>query len=163
MPSGSRTSTAARRGKTAGVAAFALLIGVPTVHWAAQIVSQAWSPPGPTATQDCREGLASLLGAVRRARAGAANEPAGERASVARFRRALEPEWGRQAALGDACRGDPMARQLLREIELLRYAEERTVRQDATDVARRRRRVRRLAAEFQLEAPVDLELPGSRD
>jgi len=163
MNSAPRPSAAARRGKTVGAVAFTLLIGVPTVHWAVQIVSQAWSPPRPIATQDCREGLASLLEAVRRARSGAADEPAGERASVARFRDALEPEWGQHAALREVCRRDPGARQLWLEIERLRYAEERTVRQDASDVARRRRRVRRLAREFQLDAPVDLEMPGARD
>jgi len=164
MPEASRTSAAARRGKTAGAALFTLLLGVPTVIWASQIVSQAWSSPAPSAAPgDCRAGLAALLQAVRQARTGAADEAAGERASLARFRQALEPTWSQRAALGAACRDDPPARQLLHEVELLRYAEERTVRQDSTDVARRRRRVRRLAAALQLDARVDLAMPGAGD
>ncbi len=164
MAGTSRPGVAERRGKTAGVALFTLLLCGPTVIWASQIVSQAWSSPVPsTPPGDCRAGIEALLRAVRQARTEAADEAAGERASLARFREALAPAWSQQAALKQACRDDPAARQLLQEIVLLRYAEERTVRQDATDVARRRRRVRKLAARLRLDPPADLAMPGAAD
>ena len=54
-----------------------------------------------------------------------------------RFRAALDPEWSLRPALSRACRDDEQGRRLLREIDQWRYAEERSVRSDAADVARR--------------------------
>ncbi|MBN2191221.1 MAG: hypothetical protein JW751_00245 [Polyangiaceae bacterium] len=163
-PTPPHLSAAQRRGRTIGAAAFALLIGIPTVHWSRQIILQAWKgPPAPSSARTCRNGLASLLSAVDRARMVAAAESGGERASLARFRHELEPEWLERTSLEATCRADPQGRHLLHELDLLRYAEERTVRQDAIDVARRRRRVHRLANHLGLTVPVALEKPAGRD
>jgi hypothetical protein len=160
----SRLTDAQRRGRTAGTVVFAVLIVVPTLHWSRQILVQAWDPPQRGAvTEGCRPGIASLIEAVTRARTSAAAEAGGEIASVTRFRRELAPEWDARPALDSACADDPRARALLHEVDLLRYAEERTARLDAFDVARRRRRVRRLAHDIGLEPPVSLEMPAGRD
>jgi hypothetical protein len=48
--------------------------------------------------------------------------------------------------VGTACRADPEAARFLRELDMLRYAEEHAVRYEAVDVARRRRKMLDLEA-----------------
>jgi len=145
----SRHERARRRGGTVAVAAGAAILGSVSLLWASQIIAQAWASSG-TAPGDCREGIRSLISAVYQARRAAAAETGGERAAVKRFRAQLQQQWDGRAALDQACQGDAPARVLLREVDLLRYAEERSVRGDAVDVARRRRRVQALGAELGL-------------
>lgn len=160
----SARSVARRRGHTAGVVAFALFIGLPTIEWGRQIITQAWAaPPIGEAPESCQDGLGALLDAVQHARQLAAADTRGERASLSAYRAALRPVWQARGAVGAICRGDPRAQRLLTELDLLRYAEERSVRQEAVDVARRRRRVQAMAAELGLLDPLALAKPSRRD
>jgi hypothetical protein len=106
-----------------------------------EIIEQAWTPTPLPATTDCRSGITGLIGAVRRARAAAMETSGGERDAVARFRHALEPEWGSRSALGDVCRTNPDAAGALETVDQLRYAEEHALRYEALDVAKRRKDV----------------------
>jgi hypothetical protein len=146
MPESSpRKERARRRGGAVAVGIYSAIIGGLTLLWSLQIMTQAWSQSG-TTTMECREGVQSLLAAVRRARQSAGSQTGGEHAAVERFRAELQPEWKQRSAVGNRCKEDEDGRRLLREVDLLRYAEERSVRSDAVDVARRRRRVQALEA-----------------
>jgi hypothetical protein len=131
-----------RRGRRAGLTVHALLLGGFTVVCAAQIIYQVWGPhQGPPAPVDCRAGVERLVSAVQRARLAGEAETGGERAAVTRFRRALRPEWDWRSSLERRCQRDRLAVRLLAETERLRYAEERAVRCESVDLARRRRRL----------------------
>jgi hypothetical protein len=144
----SRQKSARRRGRTAGAATLFVLVTTFTGVCAVQIIEQAWRPPPSEATLDCRPGIASLITAVRRARAVAANATGGERESMQRFREALLPEWSVRGGLGTRCQGDPEATAALGEVDRLRYAEEHALRYEALDVAGRRRAVAAIAAKL---------------
>jgi hypothetical protein len=128
------------------------VIGLASVAFATicttQIVLTVWFPERPEWNVTCRGGVDKLLSAVERARAQAAIEPTGERAALADFRQALEPEWSRIATVRDRCQGDPVALKGLRTVELLRYAEERAVRYEALDLSRLRQTVPTLRKEL---------------
>lgn len=98
-----------------------------------------WGEPGPGA---CRMGVRALLAGVDRARGQAAARGEGEREALAAFRRALEPEWSHAADIAASCRRgrDVAALTAFRQVELLRYAEERAVRYEALDLSLLRRR-----------------------
>jgi len=147
-----RRERARRRGGAIAVGIYASVLGGLTLMWSVQIIQQVWSQSG-TTDVDCRAGVQSLLDAVRMARRSAGAETGGERAAVERFRAELQPEWAERQAIGKRCQGDEPGRRLLREVDLLRYAEERSVRSDAVDVARRRRRVQSLEAEIMAHGP----------
>ena len=137
-----RVELACRRGRRAGTALYAVVVGGFTVVCAAQIIFQVWGPrDGPPAPVDCRTGVKRLVLAVRRARQAGEAETGGERAAVTRFREALRPEWDWRPALGRACQGDRKALRALGATDRLRYAEEHAVRYESVDLARRRRRV----------------------
>lgn len=149
---GSRTERFRRRGANVAVVLYGVGLGGVTLWWTVQIMSQAWAP-ATGAAPDCRPGAQALLAAVRRAAEAASAETGGQRAALGRFREALLPEWSQRGAVTNACRQDPQGQRFLREVELLRYAEERSVRHAATDVARRRRGVVRLEAELSIATP----------
>ncbi len=128
-----------------------MVVSALTALWAGQIVQQVLVHPPPEAPTECRPGVRALIDAVRRARHAAAEETGGEKQSLARFRAALAPAWRVRPDLSAACAGDPAASQALREVDLLRYAEEHAVRYEAAELALRRRRV--LAIEASLFAP----------
>ena len=142
---------AARLGRRLGIALFAALVSVPTAVWSLQIMQAVWSPTRGPEPESCNHGQLALLHAVDRARvAAAAFAESSERASLARFRNALEPEWNSRPNLDDLCPA-PAERQSLREIDSLRYAEEHAVRYEATALARDRKRARDLLRK--LESP----------
>lgn len=132
---------AKRRGRTVGTALLGVIIATFTAVCSAQIIRQAWTPPGSAASGPCRESVLSLIHAIRRAREAAATSTAGERAALSVFRRSLDPEWSSRADIGRKCEGDPEARRALPEVDRLRYAEEHALRYEALDVASRRLRV----------------------
>lgn len=135
-----RVEALCRRGRRAGLIAYAVVVGGFTVVCAAQIIYQVWGPrAGPRAPVDCRIGVERLVTAVRRARKAGEAETGGERAAVTRFRAALRPEWDGRAALGRACQGDRVALRALGDTDRLRYAEEHAVRYESVELARRRR------------------------
>jgi hypothetical protein len=142
---------AARLGRRLGIALFAVLVSVPTAAWTLQIMKAVWSPSRGPEPANCKQGQLALIHAVERARgAAAAFAASSERASLARFRDALDPEWKSRPNLDDLCRA-PEERHNLRAIDTLRYAEEHAVRYEATALARDRKRARDLLRE--LESP----------
>jgi hypothetical protein len=135
--------TARRRGRRLGIGVFMAIVGVITAIWSVQIILQVWNPP-PAPAADCREGVASLLRALERARASAASSNQ-ERDRVQRFRAALKPEWAAELTLADRCRSDAELSHALDAIRALRYEEEQAVRNPAAELAAKRGRVEALA------------------
>jgi hypothetical protein len=126
-----------------GVSLLALVVTTFTAVCAGQIISQALAKPEVHTTWECHPGMEALIAAVRRARV-AASRVNGERAALASFRAALEPEWSVRPALNERCARDPEAIRGLGEIDRLRYAEEHALRYEAIDIASRRTRVEAL-------------------
>ncbi len=117
-----------------------------TCTW--QIIAAVWFPPQPATDLSCRRGLLSLIDSVERARRLAAQESSGERAALANFRDAVEPEWRYLPTIRAKCTEDREALDALRTVELLRYAEERAVRYEALDLSRLRQQVPLLRREL---------------
>ncbi|HLV68971.1 MAG TPA: hypothetical protein VKY73_24305 [Polyangiaceae bacterium] len=138
----------ARLGRRLGIVAFAVLVASVTATWSLQILDQVFWTEGPPSDVSCRDGLLELERAITRARTAAAFEARGERAALARFRGALEPEWERRDAVARACREDALGRAALSEIDALRYAEEHAVRYEAGAVAAQRRRAEAILREL---------------
>jgi hypothetical protein len=136
-----RQEVARRRGRTAGIVLFAVIVTAFTAICSVEIIVQAWAAPPGTGQVECRTGLSDLIRALRRARGAAAEVTGGEREAVAKFRASLEPEWAARPGLTDRCAGDRAATHALGDIDRLRYAEEHALRYEALDVASRRRRV----------------------
>jgi hypothetical protein len=130
-------------GRRAGVAIFTLIFSGATVIWTVQILTTVWgsAPPSPAG---CAGGTASLQQAVERARLAYAVEAGDEdeRAALARYRNALEPEWEQQKAVEAACRGDDVGQKHLKDVIALRYAEEHAVRYESLGLAPLRRRIK---------------------
>lgn len=127
-----------------------LAISMTTVaSW--QILFAVFAPPGALEPAACRAGVRQLLTSVDRARGQAAARIEGERASLRAFRRALEPEWSQAAAIEADCRRqrDRDALTAFRQVELLRYAEERAVRYEALDLSLLRKRAPALVGSLQ--------------
>jgi len=139
-------SPAARRrriGQRAGIIVFATIFAGATLWWTVQILSAVWGKAAPSPA-GCAAGTASLERAVERARlayaASAGDED--ERAALARYRGALEPEWGERKAIEAACARDPAGRKRLKDVVALRYAEEHAVRYESLGLAPLRRRLK---------------------
>ncbi|HEY3234132.1 MAG TPA: hypothetical protein VGJ84_05420 [Polyangiaceae bacterium] len=120
---------------------FALVVSGFTLVWSVQIAQQIWFVRAPPAAVGCSEGLAKLADALHRAKRAAGAETGGERASLARFRQALEPEWSWLPGLEQKCQKDEHALSVLHRLDRLRYAEEHAVRYEAVDTARQRRSI----------------------
>jgi hypothetical protein len=129
-------------GRRAGIAIFGTIFAGATLLWTFQILTAVWgsAPPSPAG---CAGGTASLERAVERARQAYALLPGDEdeRAALARYRNALEPEWEQQKAVVAACRGDAAGRKRLKDVIALRYAEEHAVRYESLGLAPLRRRL----------------------
>jgi hypothetical protein len=128
------------------MAAYYVVMAVFIVIAAGNVTWQIWSPRfrhhDPT---DCGAGLEALKQGVARARQAAGElSEASEDAALARFRQALLPEWERQDAIAAACQSHPDLAAALDVIERLRYAEERAVRREVSELAPLRRRVEQL-------------------
>ncbi len=130
-------------GRRAGIALFFALVSSATVIWTYEILSTVWgsAPPSPAG---CAAGTAQLERAVERARVayatGSGDED--ERAALARYRGALEPEWAERKAVEAACQQDSAGRKRLQDVVALRYAEEHAVRYESLGLAPLRRRVK---------------------
>jgi hypothetical protein len=118
------------------VAAF-ILLAAGNVTW------QVWAPAFRTyAPVDCRAGLRDLTLAIERARQAAGSfAESGEDAALAQFRSKLSPEWDRHDKVAASCQSNHDLAVALDVIERLRYAEERAVRREVTELAPLRRRV----------------------
>jgi hypothetical protein len=134
-------------GRRVGIAIFTTIFAGATLLWTIQILTTVWgsAPPSPAG---CAGGTASLQRAVERARLAYAVQAGDEdeRASLARYRNALEPEWEQRKAVEAACQGDEAGRKRLKDVIALRYAEEHTVRYESLDLAPLRRRLRGTSA-----------------
>ncbi|HMJ13842.1 MAG TPA: hypothetical protein VK524_20635 [Polyangiaceae bacterium] len=149
----SRVEATRRLGRRLGIALFALLLSSFTLVCSFQIVRDVWFPSEGPAVGSCRGGIRSLVSAVERARNAAAAENGDERAALSRFRAKLAPEWQSLPAVEHACEKDQQARDALRDVVELRFAEEHAVRYEAVALARLRRRVQ--ALDPGLRAPAD--------
>lgn len=141
--SGDGSARPGQLGRTLGIAVFAFLVAGFTVVCSVQICLQVWAPRVEPAPFDCSAGTLALADAVDAARLAAADEP-DEQAALDKFRGALEPIWKYRPALSHSCASSREARQHLRAIDRLRYAEEHAVRYAAVDLAERRNEVKRL-------------------
>ncbi len=132
-----------RVGRRAGVVVFVAIFAGATLLWTIQILSTVWGT-APASAAGCGAGTASLESAIARARStylaqsGAQNE----RAALASYRNALEPEWSEQKGIEAACREDEAGRKRLKDVIALRYAEEHVVRYESLGLAPLRRRLK---------------------
>jgi hypothetical protein len=128
------------------MAAYYALMALFIVVAAGNVTWQIWSPRfrrhEPT---DCGAGLEALKDGILRARQAAGElSEASEDAALERFRQALLPEWERHDAIAAACESNAEHAAALDVIERLRYAEERAVRREVSELAPLRRRVEQL-------------------
>lgn len=132
-----------RIGRRAGVAVFAGIFAGATLLWTIQILTAVWGGAPPSAA-GCAEGTARLEQAIARARSvwAAHSGDQDERAALATYRNALEPEWNEQKGVEAACRGDEAGRKRLKDVVALRYAEEHAVRYESLGLAPLRRRLK---------------------
>lgn len=142
---------AQRLGRRLGIALYSAILSAFVLICGTQVMYQGFTSPRTPKASDCRSGVHGLIAALRRARQAAASEETGERASLARFRQALLPEWQSRGNLSDSCGADPWARDALSALDRLRYAEEHAVRYESVDLAPSRRQV--LEIERSLTSP----------
>jgi hypothetical protein len=147
MPAGMQRSAgevaARRRGRRIVMIAYYAIVAGFILLAAGNVTYQVWAPVFRSYPElDCRKGLSELAQAIDRARQAASSfSEAGEDAALAQFRRALSPEWDQHDAIAKACGRDHDTTSLLDVVERLRYAEERAVRREVSDLAPLRRRV----------------------
>src|SRR5690349_14996648 len=112
-------------GRRIGIAIFAAIFAGATLLWTIQILTAVWGSAPPYAG-GCAAGTNKLEEAVERARSAYAAQSGeeDERAALARYRDALEPEWDQQKAVIAACQGDEAGKKRLKDVIALRYAEE---------------------------------------
>jgi len=113
---------------------------------AGNVTWQVWAPSfSELPAENCRAGLAELAGAVQRARRAASSViTADEDAALSQFRAALSPEWQRRDGIAHACQSSRELSQALDVIDRLRYAEERAVRREVSELAPLRRRTEQI-------------------
>jgi|SRR6187402_2920328 len=118
------------------------LIGFGTLS----VLSQSLWPPLETTQYDCRSGAQALLEALETARNHATDHTLNEREALRAFRSDLHPAWGQSRAIVHRCERsqDKVALRAIRSLELLRYAEERSIRLNAVELTHLRRTTPRL-------------------
>ena len=134
---------ARRRARRTVMTAYYVVVVVFIVLAAGNVIWQVWSPRfRKYPSEDCRAGLRALARATLRAQRAAASlgSPSEDRA-LSEFREALLPEWGRYDAVAASCRSQAGLAVALDAIDRLRYAEERAVRRETTELAPLRRKV----------------------
>ena len=139
----SRVERARRIGQRAGIVIFVAIFAGATLLWTIQILTTVWGTAPPSAA-GCAAGTASLERAIARARGVFAAQSADqdERAALATYRNALEPEWSDQKGIEAACRDDQAGLKRLKDVVALRYAEEHAVRYESLGLAPLRRRLK---------------------
>jgi hypothetical protein len=137
---------ARRRTRRAVMIAYYAVVAAFIVLAAGNVTWQIWSPRFRRhAPIDCATGLETLKQSVARARQAAGElTDASEDAALSRFRRALLPEWEERDTIAAACQSNDELASALDVIERLRYAEERAVRREVSELAPLRRRVEQL-------------------
>ena len=117
-----------------------------TVTGTYQVLRQSlWPDPAPTQLS-CRLGAEALLTTLETARERASEHTLNEKAALKLFRSDLAPVWDQAQAITLRCeqKQDKVALRALRSLELLRYAEERSIRLSAVDLTQLRRSTPRL-------------------
>ena len=130
-------------GRRIGIAVFSAIFAGATLLWTIQILTEVWGS-APPSLAGCARGTASLERAVERARLAYAVEAGDEdeRAALARYRTALDPEWEQRKAVEAACKADENGQKHLKDVIALRYAEEHAVRYESLGLAPLRRRIK---------------------
>jgi hypothetical protein len=120
-----------------------------------QVLTQALGPGGQTTTLGCREGASALLSVLQVARERSAEQILNEREALATFRANVTPVWSQAPAIRARCeeQQDKVALEALRSLELLRYAEERSIRLSAVDLTQLRRLTPRLVYALSTKSP----------
>jgi hypothetical protein len=110
-----------------------------------QILNASLWPEISATKYTCRSGTRALYQSVEQARLRAAHITMPEREALVDFRNQLQPVWSQEPAVRALCEkdGDQEALSALRSVELLRYAEERSVRYSAIDLTMWRERAPR--------------------
>jgi hypothetical protein len=128
-----------RRGRTLATVVFLAVVAVFTLTQAGQITKQVMFPEVVPSGLGCEQSLASLHGALERART-AGEADLDQDTALARFRAALDPEWATLEGARANC-SSAEQRRSLDALERLRYAEEHAVRREAASLAALRRQV----------------------
>lgn len=139
-------SAVERRGRNWGGLIFLVLITVPTLTWASQVIRQAFDAPNADGL-DCETGLTELLAGLDRARASATPAP-NEDEALAAFRASLGPAWASPRRVRAACQGNPSRLAEFGKIERLRYAEEHAVRYETRGLSADRIAVEKIRREL---------------
>jgi hypothetical protein len=146
MQPGRDETTTRRRIRRGVLSAYCVIVATFIALAVGNVAVQVWAPGFSSyARVECRSGLLALVHGIDRARAAAVGESDDETTALARFRGALSPEWDQHHAVAASCHGDPTWASALDVVERLRYAEERAVRRDVTELSPLRRRVLDLA------------------
>lgn len=143
----SQTEAHARqKGRRIAMTALYSVAAAFTALAAGNVTWQVWAPSfEELPKEDCRTGLAQLAQAVSRARSAAGSVvTADEDLALSRFRAALSPEWQRRDGIARACQSSRELSQALDVIDRLRYAEERAVRREVSELAPLRRRTEQI-------------------
>jgi hypothetical protein len=150
MPAGMQRSAdeveARRRGRRSVMIAYYAIVAGFILLAAGNVTYQVWAPLFRSYSPvNCQVGLSELARAVDRARQAASSvSEEGEDVALAQFRTALSPEWDNHDAIAATCQKSAELASLLDVVERLRYAEERAVRREVSDLAPLRRKVGQL-------------------
>lgn len=127
------------------------LIGVGTLS----VLSQSLWPPMEATQYDCRSGAHALLQALEAAREHATDHTLNEREALRAFRADLHPAWGQAHGIVHRCElaRDKVALRAIHSLELLRYAEERSIRLNAVELTHLRRTTPRLVKALSIPTP----------
>lgn len=111
-----------------------------------QILQATLWPRRPAVPWSCKEGIARFFSSVETARESTPQQGLSEQDALAHFRSQLQPSWQYFPTISHKCRKlpDRGAQRALRSVELLRYAEEKAVRLQSTDLAPIRRKTSQL-------------------
>lgn len=134
---------AKKSGRRVALVIYGAIIAVFVVLASAQVTWQIFGGESATRpTGSCTQGLRELVLALDRAREAASTTPQkSESLALARFRDALLPEWREESLIALRCQDDSSA---LDTVRRLRYAEERAVRLESSELAPLRLAVRKL-------------------
>lgn len=136
-----------RRARSVGALIFGLMVALPTIVWATQVIVQAFSNPDPGGVE-CRSGLRQLLAALDSAQQ-SASPHADETEALAAFRASLGTAWDEPRVVRAACKSDPELLAYYGRLERLRYAEEHAVRYATRGLAADRNAVNALRSKLE--------------
>lgn len=137
---------AERRGRSLGALTFVVLVSIPTIVWASQVIRQAFATPAESSVA-CEAGLIALIEGIEKARA-SATPAADEAEAILAFRANLGSSWEDHREVRAACKGQPHRLVQFGKIERLRYAEEHAVRYQTRGLSADRNAVEQIRREL---------------